>query len=246
MIAEIGRVTARQLLGRRRTALLVLVAAIPILLAAVFRLAGATGAEAVEGFTDGVFVGLAVTLLMPLVALIFGTTAFGAEIEDGTVVYLLAKPIPRRTVVLTKWLVAATIAAVLSAAATFVAGALGLAGSPAGMDIAIGFTVAIAVGSVVYVAAFVALSLMTSRALVAGLLYILVWEGALASSFPGIRFLSIRQYTLGIADAAGVGGRVTGDTLDAATAVLLAAVVVVVAIVLAIRRLSVFQIPQSD
>ncbi len=246
MIAEIARITARQLLGRRRTVLLLLVAAIPILMAAVFRIAGASSAEAVKDFTDGVFVGLAVTLLMPLVALIFGTTAFGAEIEDGTVVYLLAKPIPRRTIVLTKWLVAAIIATVLSAAATFLAGWLGLAGTPAGMDIAIGYTVAVAAGSVIYVAAFVALSLVTSRALVAGLLYILVWEGALASSFPGIRFLSIRQYTLAIADAAGVGGRITGDTLEPVTAVLLSAVVVVVALIIAIRRLSAFQIPQSD
>ncbi len=94
------------------------------------------------------------------------------------------------------------------------------------MEISVGYTVAVAAGSVIYVAAFVALSLVTSRALVAGLLYILVWEGALASSFPGIRFLSIRQYALAIADAAGVGGRITGDTLEPATAVLLSAIVV--------------------
>jgi len=246
MITEIARITARQLLGRRRAVLLALVAAIPILMAGVFRVVGGSSTAAREGFTEGVFVGLTVTLLMPLVALIFGTTAFGADIEDGTVVYLLAKPIPRRTVVLTKWLMAACLAGALSASATLLAGSLGLAGTPGGMEITIGYTISVAVGSVIYVAAFVALSLVTSRALVVGLLYILVWEGALAGSFPGIRFLSIRQYTLAIADAAGVGGRVTSDTLEPATAVLLAAVVVGVALVLAIRRLSAFEIPQAD
>ena len=32
---------------------------------------------------------------MPLVAVIFGTGALGSELDDGTVVYLLAKPVPR-------------------------------------------------------------------------------------------------------------------------------------------------------
>jgi ABC-2 type transport system permease protein len=246
MIAAIARVTARQLLGRRRTLLLALVAAIPILLAGIYRLAGSRSPDALLGFTEGVFVGLVVTLLLPLVALVFGTTAFGAEIDDGTVVYLLAKPIRRSTVVLTKWVVAAAVAASLSASATLLAGLLGRADTPAGMEISIGYAVAVAVGSIVYVAAFVALSLLTSRALIIGLVYVLVWEGALASSFPGIRFLSIRQYTLGIADAAGVAGRITGDALEPATAVALALVVGVGALFIATRRLSAFQIPQAD
>ena len=36
---------------------------------------------------------------MPLVALIFGTAAIGSEIEDGTAVYLIVKPIPRWRIV---------------------------------------------------------------------------------------------------------------------------------------------------
>ncbi len=246
MNREIARATARQLLGRRRTAVLALVAALPILLAAFFRLAGTSNPGDVTDFTDAVFVGLVVTLLLPLVALVFGTAAFGTEVEDGTVIYLLAKPIPRRTIVLTKWFVAAIIAATLSAGATLLAGIVGLAGTPAAVETSIGYTVAVAAGSVIYVAAFVALSLLTSRALIAGLVYVLVWEGVLASYFTGIRFLSIRQYTLGIADAAGVGGQITRDTLGAGTAVFLAVVVVVVALVVATRRLSAFEIPQAD
>ena len=246
MIVEVARVTARQLLGRRRTVLLGLLAAIPIVLAGIFRIAGSQGADARQGFTESVFVALDITLLLPLVALVFGTTAFGAEIEDGTIVYLLAKPVSRRTVVLIKWAVAAVVAATLSAGATLLAGLTGLAGTPAGLQIVMGYTVAVAVGSVVYAAAFLALSLVTSRALIIGLVYVLVWEGALASWFPGIRFLSIRQYTLGVADMAGVNGLITSDTLAPAAAVLLAIVVASVALLIAIRRLSAFEIPQAD
>jgi len=246
MLVEIARVTARQILGRRRTILLVLLAAIPVLLALLFRLAGPDSPRALEAFTQSVFVAMVVTLLLPLVALVFGTAAFGTEIEDGTVVYLLAKPVRRRTVVLAKWLVAAVASLALTAAATLLAGLLGLSGRPNGLETTIGYTVAVAAGAVIYAAVFVALSLVTGRALIAGLLYVLVWEGALADLFSGIRFLSIRQYILGIADAAGVGGRVTSDTLELGTAVILATIVVAGAFVVAVRRLSAFEIPQAD
>lgn len=246
MLVEIARVTARQILGRRRTILLALLAAIPVLLALLFRLAGPTSPRAIEAFTQSVFVAMIVTLLLPLVALVFGTAAFGTEIEDGTVVYLLAKPVRRRTVVLAKWLVAAVASLGLTVAATLLAGLIGLAGTPDGLETTIGYAVAVAAGAVIYAAVFVALSLVTGRALIAGLLYVLVWEGALADLFSGIRFLSIRQYILGIADAAGVGGRITSDTLELGTAVILATIVVAGAFVVAVRRLSAFEIPQAD
>jgi ABC-2 type transport system permease protein len=246
MIVEIARVTARQLLGRRRTILLALLAAIPVLLALLFRVAGPTSPRALDAFTESVFVAMIVTLLLPLVALVFGTAAFGTEIEDGTVVYLLSKPVRRRTVVLAKWMVAGAASLVLTAGATLLTGLIALAGTPNGVENTVGFTVGVAAGAVIYAVVFVALSLVTGRALIAGLLYVLVWEGALADFFSGIRFLSIRQYILGIADAAGVGGRVTSDNLELGTAVVLALVVVFGALVIAVRRLGSFEIPQAD
>ena len=39
---------------------------------------------------------------MPLVALILGTAAIGSEIDDGTAVYLMIKPIPRWRIALAK------------------------------------------------------------------------------------------------------------------------------------------------
>ena len=56
------------------------------------------------------------------------------------------------------------------------------------------------VGSLCYVALFLALSLFTRRALVIGIGYSLVWEGALSSLLPGIANLSVRQYALGAGD----------------------------------------------
>jgi ABC-2 type transport system permease protein len=248
MIGEVIRVTARQLLGRRRTLLLCLLALVPVALALIYRLggswSGSVGAD--RDFLIGLFDALIVTLLLPLVALLFGTAAFGAEIEDGTVIYLLAKPIDRMRLVVAKLAVAAGATFVVVGGSVLVSGLIVLLGVPDGPTLIVGYLAGVAAGAVLYGAVFVALSLVTGRALIAGLLYILVWEGLLANLFAGIRVLSIRQYVLGLADAAGVSGRITADALPAGSALLLAAVVAVLAVGVALRRLRAFEVPQVD
>jgi len=248
MIAEVVRVTARQLLGRRRTLLMGLLAVVPALLALIYRLGGSESGS-VSGdreFLTGLFDALLITLLLPLVALLFGTAAFGAEIEDGTVIYLLAKPVGRLRLVVAKLAVAAGATFVLVGGSILSAGLIVLLGVPDGLGLVVGYLVGAASGAVLYGAVFVALSLVTGRALIAGLLYVLIWEGLLAGLFAGIRVLSIRQYVLGIADAAGVGGRITADTLPVGSAAALGAVVLVGAVVVALRRLQSFEVPQAD
>lgn len=248
MIAEVIRVTARQLLGRRRTLLMGLLALIPVLLAAIYRVGGpGSGTDSIDStFVGPLFDGLVITLLLPLVALLMGTAAFGAEIEDGTVIYLLAKPVGRLRLVLAKLAVAAGATFVLIGASTLVAGLIVLGGVRDGPGVVLGYVVGVAAGSALYGAVFVALSLVTGRALILGLVYVLLWESLLASLFAGIRVLSVRAYVLGIADAAGVGGRITTDTLPAASAVGLAALVLAGAVAIAFRRLRSFEVPEAD
>lgn len=248
MILEVARITARQLLGRRRTLLMILLALVPVLLALVFRVGG-SGSGTVAGdreFLAGLFDALIITILLPLVALLMGTAAFGAEIEDGTVIYLLAKPVGRLRLVVAKLAVAAGAAFVIVGVSTLVAGVIVLAGVPDGPSVIVGYLVGVAAGSLLYAAVFVALSLITSRALIAGLAYVILWEGLLAGLFAGVRVLSIRQYVLGIADAAGVGGRVSADALAAGSAIALGTVVLVGAVVVALRRLQSFEVRQAD
>ena len=87
-LPEIFRVTVRQLLGRRRTLLLLLLAALPLLLALVFRLFDRID---VQRYSNAVFDGVLIAIVLPLTAVLFGTGAFGAELDEGTVLYLLAK-----------------------------------------------------------------------------------------------------------------------------------------------------------
>ncbi len=73
-----------------------------------------------------------------------------------------------------------------------------------------------AVGVVVYSAIFVWAGLVTSHPLGFGLLYVFVWEGLFATFVDGIKYLSVRQYTLGVVHAlddmrfAGLGQDVVG------------------------------------
>ena len=111
---------------------------------------------------------------------------------------------------------------------------------------AIGAAVGTAVGATVYATVFFALSLVTGRALAFGLIYVLVWEGVLAGLLAGIRALSIRQYTLGITDAITHPGVTNPNLLDLPAALVLSGVSIVIAAVIAVRRLSSYQIGQAD
>ncbi|MEO6206779.1 MAG: hypothetical protein ABIP77_02340, partial [Candidatus Limnocylindrales bacterium] len=108
-----------------------------------------------------------------------------------------------------------------------------------------GYAVAAIAGGVAYACAFTALGTVTSRALVVGLAYTLLWEGVLAGLLEGTRFLSIRQATLGIASA--LTGEDPGvQALDPLVAVGMIMVVVVGSFVLTTISLQRFQVRSSD
>ena len=160
------------------------------------------GTEAREDIAIALLDNLVVRVVLPLVSLLIGTAVLGAEVDDGTIVFLLVNPVPRWEIVAAKLFVAEVVTLALLVPVTALSGAVLVAGLPGvDVDIAVGFTVGVAVGAVVYVAIFVAMSVVTSRALVLGLAYVLIWEGFLASLFAGTRNLSVREYTLSIAQA---------------------------------------------
>ena len=69
-----------------------------------------------------VIVGLGIGVVLPLIALIVGTGVLGSEIDDGTVAHILAKPIPRSEIILSKLVVAVVVTAVTVAVPMFVVG----------------------------------------------------------------------------------------------------------------------------
>jgi ABC-2 type transport system permease protein len=98
-----------------------------------------------------------------------------------------------------------------------------------------------------YSALFILLSLVTQRSLLFGLAYIFVWEAIATDLFSATAYLSIRQYSLGIAD---LFSNVSADTFDpkvaAAAAPVLAIAVTISALVMAVRGLEKLQIREPE
>jgi ABC-2 type transport system permease protein len=235
----IAGITLRQLLSRRRTLLLLGLGAVPVVLALAYRLSGeATGDADALSWTMGMLEYLGMVTVMPLIALIFGTGAIGGELEDGTAVHLLTKPVPRWRVGLAKFVVAAACAGVLAAIPILLAGLLGANEASAG----IGYAIGAVLGAAVYVAIFMAISLITSRSFVIGLGYVLIWEGLLAGLFAGIASLSVRQYAISFAqtitDALSAVANDVEPRVAIGAAIIGAVVVTVLALAIALRRLS--------
>jgi ABC-2 type transport system permease protein len=98
-------------------------------------------------------------------------------------------------------------------------------------------------GSYLYASIFAALSVITSRGLIIGLGYALIWEGLLAGLLPGTQVFSVREYVRGIAHA--VSPEVI-DSLVGATAIVYAVVALAGAYAIASYRLATYEVRGSD
>lgn len=245
MTGFIFRLTLRQLIGRKSTLLLLGLSLIPLLVAVVVRLSE-PDIDLNRDVAQELYIGLIVTAILPLTALLLGTSVLGDEFEDGTAIYLLTKPIPRWQILLPKLSAAWVVTTALVLGTTVASGALALQGRGDSLLI-LGFSVAVIAGAFAYTAAFVLLSVMTTRALIFGLVYVFIWEGAITGIFEGTRFLSIRHYTIGIADwIAGVPAQALDAYVGGLTAVILLAAVSAAAIFLANRRLEQAEVRESS
>jgi len=179
-------------------------------------------------------------LVVALTSLLVGGSVLGGEIEDGSIVHLLATPVSRRSVVLSKYVIAVLLTWVFAAVPEYLAGAIATGG---GNKLAIGLLVGALAGAMVYNALFVLLTAAFSpgRALALSLLYVLLWEGLLASLVPGIGLLSVEHYSLGIANSIAHTSALHAG-LGTGTAIGMGVAVTVVALVLAVVRLAEFSV----
>ena len=212
MNSTIAALTLRTLLGRRRAWLLLVLPAALLLLSLLLRL---TVGE--EDRTDAAVVVLgafAIATVIPLLALIAGTGALGGEIDDGSIVYLLSKPVSRHVIVTTKLAVSAAVLAVFGAVPVLLSG-LVLVGWADRLAVAYG--VGALVAGTTYCAAFLLLSVLTRNAVVVGLVYALVWEAGVGNVLPGAQALSIQQWSLAVTRL--IVGEDRADALDLTAAV---------------------------
>jgi ABC-2 type transport system permease protein len=229
----VASITLRATIGRKRAILFALPPLILVLVTALLKAGHAHG-----DWPSAILGSFGLAVVLPLTALIIGTSVLGAEIDDGSVVHLLATPVPRSTVILSKFAVATALTMLFAAVPEFLAGLIA-AGGPG--RLAAGLFAGALAGSVIYNAVFVMISALTIRAIAVGLLYLLVWESLLSNVVSGVRVLSVEQYSLGIANSIARNGNLNAH-LGVATAAVMGALVTVVALGLAIRRLAAFSL----
>lgn len=197
MNGTIVRLSAQALLGRRRFWLLLIIPVVMLALALVVR--GVAGAGV--GFNE-IVVTVGLGLVVPLVGLLATSSVLGPEIDDGSIVYLLAKPISRYAVAASKLLVA------LLATIAFGAVPVGLAGlivDPSRSDAALAWFVAAVAASAAYCGLFLALAAVTRHAVVIGLLFVFLWEGLLGNLLSGVRWVSIGAWARQVASSLDAG-----------------------------------------
>jgi ABC-2 type transport system permease protein len=208
--------TWRQLFARRRLWLATAFSLAPVLFALVFRVLADDGPSSETTFFNTLMREIVIGTLLPLAALVFGTTAFGGEVDDGTLLYLLVKPIQRWQVLSSKLVVSvlSTIAVVLPA---IVLPYFLLSGPDVTARAALAYVAGAATGTVLYCAGFLTLGLANKRALVIGLLYVVSFEGILSRSLPGFKSLSVREFSVAVAQAASRGAVVVDGAVSMAT-----------------------------
>jgi ABC-2 type transport system permease protein len=192
----IVRITLRATLNRKRALLLALPA---VVLIGISALLTATAAQSTS-WPPQILGTFGFTVVLPLTALIIGTSVLGAEIEDGSIVHLLATPVRRSSVIFSKYLVAVAVTIVFAAIPEYLAAAIA---TGAGSKLSIGLLVGAIAASLLYNALFLFFSatFRPGRALAFGLLYVVLWEGLLSNLVPGVALLSMGHYGLAIANS---------------------------------------------
>ena len=233
----IVRLGVRSVFGRWRGVLLLV---LPLVLVAVAVLVRVLVGEDPLGARN-TLEALGLVVIVPLIALLATSGLLAPEIDDGSVSYLLSKPISRYTIVLSKLVVAAACVVVFAAVPMLVAGLVMLPSSP---SLGLGFAVGSVAGGLAYCALFALFSVMTRHAVVIGLVYLLIWEGLLGGLLDGIRWLSITRWSEAvIGELAGVD---LVDDLPLLYAVIATAVVLVAGTWLTGRRLRAFNLTGDE
>jgi len=129
---------------------------------------------------EGIF-----SLMMPIAALVIGDSVLGAEVRAATFHFTWLSPTPTWQIILGRWMGGSAVMLVTIAPATALAAVV--AGAPEAAGAAF---LAAAVGSVAYVALFIAIGCITRRTAVWSLAIVFLVERLLGAALTGIAQLS--------------------------------------------------------
>ena len=183
----------RQSISIRRLAILLILAAIPLVIAIISEILGTDwDGEVTQGFIQGLIFNTG----LPLIALIVAAPVFADEIEDRTLTNLMLSPISRWQISIPKMLAAAAIVAIPLAITTFVS--LLLVFEEDTYSAAIIGALGIVIGALAFTSLFAFVGTLTTRAVVFGIVYVFGFEALISTAIPGLKYVSISGNTLSI------------------------------------------------
>lgn len=232
----------RQMTSRTRMLLVLLLAALPISLAVLVSILAGDEPGFGQNFTNILVDGMLITVVMPIVMMALSTAAFGNELEDRTLSYLVLKPIARWKIVVPKLLASIIVGSPVMIASGVVATLLGFEGN---ILAATATGAALLAGVVTYAAIFTWAGLVSTRALSFALIYVFLWEGLISGFLKGVRYMSVRGYTVAILHGIdGVSFEALGDrAIEFPAGVVGAVMVTVIFFLLTILRLRRMDVP---
>ena len=187
----------------------------------------------------GMIWGLFINIIVPLLGVFYGTSLIADEVEDKTITYLFTRPIPRRAVLMGKYLayLACTILLVLPSVVLmfFLVIPIGSSSIAEGFPLLVTDLAMLAIGLAAYGAVFALVGTTMKRPLIVGLVYAFGWEPAVLL-FPGyLKRLTVAYYLQALVrhempqdSAASVLFRVLREVPSVTTSVIgLAAIVIV-------------------
>lgn len=189
----------RQALPVRRTIILVLIQLLPGL---VYLLStqNRTADAAFEAFV-AIGAAMLLALAVPVVAIVLGAGALGAERRDETLSFIALRPIPRFALAGVK-----TFAAIAGGTLIGLVGAvtLGIAHAAQHGNVSLiwGMAFAVFIATALYTSVLVPLGFLTDRAVLVGMIYLFVVEGGVISALPALATIS--PWRIGLAGFAAV------------------------------------------
>jgi ABC-2 type transport system permease protein len=186
---------------------------------------------------------LVIPTVVAFVALVLGATAVGDEREERTILYFAATPVARLRLV-AEWVLAAWAASLLVLAPAVAGTAtLGLAAGMGARGL-VWLVVAVAASALAYTALAALLALLIRRAIIVGMLYIVLWEATVATFAKSADKLSLGAYGRRLV-AAGVPDAETFRVPDVSAWVALLVLVATsaLAVWLGSRRLARMELP---
>jgi ABC-2 type transport system permease protein len=179
----------RSITTRGRVFAMLAVGGIGVAIGVFLDRADGVGAEARVAYLSA----FGLTVFVPLVVLVVATATLGNLVEEKTLVYFWLRPVGRWQIALAGFVASMLVLLPLVLVPMGVLGAI--VGDSNDLT---GLLVASAVGVLGYGSIFTMLGLITQRALVWGLVYVLVWEGFVAGLSRTAGWLALRTHTTSI------------------------------------------------